>query len=157
MATPGKVTYRIGKLQGGLLITLCAIADLVQVLLSLTGVLAIISIIITAIVEGIVTVTFWWEKVPYTGGKKALSKFLTFFGMSVIEFVPFLDDLPTLTIGTAMMIRASWAEDRATFAANQEAQKKSSPNRKDWTKMESYRTGNAGGREAEVSAEQEYA
>jgi hypothetical protein len=148
MADTGKITYRISTVQACFVIATCVIADGLQILLDVTGVLAVAADIVTATVEFYVSMWFWWHGVTYTSGTKATSKFLTMFGMSIIEFIPIIDALPALTIGVIILIRASWAEDRETF---KNKPKPISKNREKWTKAESYSNG------ANESAEPEYA
>ena len=115
MAENVSITYRIGMIQACFMVGLCVIADLVQVLLDLTGILAIASDIVTFIAEGTLGIWFMINGVQFTSGKRAVSKFLTVFGTTIIELIPIVDALPTLTIGTIFLIHASRKEDREKF------------------------------------------
>ncbi|MDB4991943.1 MAG: hypothetical protein JWL75_188 [Parcubacteria group bacterium] len=149
MADTGKVTYRIPTTLAWFMGGICVIADGLQLILDLTGALAPGTFLVTIFDEGIISAIFLWRGVTYTSGKKALPKLLTLFGMNVIELIPILNALPTLTIGVVLIIRSSRAEDRLASNAKQQVGPSQS-GRSNWTKMESYNTG------AVESAEDEY-
>jgi len=114
MADEGTVTYRIGTVQACFMVGIAIIGDLLQFLLSLTGILAIGADVVTFLTESILGIWFMISGVGFMSGKKATSKFLNVIGTTVIELIPIVDALPTLTIGTILLIRASRAEDRET-------------------------------------------
>jgi len=120
MAKVENVTYRIGMVQACFMVGVAVIADLLQVLLDLTGILAIASDIVTFLAESVLGIWFMINGVQFTSGKRALSKFLTAFGTTIIELVPIIDALPTLTIGTIFIIHASRKEDREKTKEAQE-------------------------------------
>jgi hypothetical protein len=58
--------------------------------------------------------------VSFMRGKKSMGRMVGFLVTSVIEFIPILDALPTLSIDTWYNIVSSRAEDRQLFKEQQE-------------------------------------
>jgi hypothetical protein len=110
-----QLTYRISWLTGSLIVSIAVVADLAQVLFSLTAFLAPASDIATVLAEGFIFVFFFFRGVRFLSGKKALSRTLSFFGETVIEMVPFVDALPLLTLATIYQIHTARAEDTLDF------------------------------------------
>lgn len=110
-----KLTYRIGGIGGGLIVSIAVVADLLQVLLSLTVVFALGDDIATIIAEGLIAFFLFIRGVNFFKGKKAFARVMSFFGETVIELVPFVDALPTLTAATIYQIHSTRVEDKLEF------------------------------------------
>lgn len=115
-----KLEYRIGWVSGSLVLSIAVIADLLQALLSLTLVLSLGDTIVTVAAEGMITVYFNIKRVGFFRGKKALGRVLGLVFTSIIELVPLLDALPTLTADTIYNIYSARSEDRMLFKEAQD-------------------------------------
>lgn len=112
MENSNKVAYRVSPVVGGFMVALAVIADLFQVLLTLTGIFAIAGTLVSFFTLTILGVWFTILRVSFIEGRRGVSKFLTVLTTSVAEIIPFVGGLPTLTIGTILTIRISRQEDR---------------------------------------------
>lgn len=120
METPENVHYRVSMVSAGFMVAFAFFADIFQVLLTLTGVLIVVSGIVAFIVGGGISLWLRICGVSFMDGKKGVQKFLTILSTSVVELIPLLDALPTLTIGTIILIRTARAEDVAKARAEQQ-------------------------------------
>lgn len=110
-----QLTYRIGWIGGSMLVGFALVGDLLQVLLSLSVVLALADDLVTLIVEGFIVFFFFIRGVNFFKGKKSFARIMSFLGETAIEAVPFLDALPTLTAGTLYQIYNTRAEDKLEY------------------------------------------
>ena len=111
-----QLKYSIGWFLGSFLIGIAAVADLLQVFLTLTVVFAIASDIVTAFVEGLILLCIFLRVgLRVIRGKKNVQRILSLLGETVIEGVPILNALPTLTIGTWYQIHTFRAEDKEKY------------------------------------------
>lgn len=110
-----QLTYKVSWVGGSLVAAFALIGDLLQVLLSLTVVLSLGGDIIAAIVEGIAVFYFAICGVPFMKGKRSFGRLGAWLITTVIELVPLLDALPTLTLGVIFTIYSSRKEDREAF------------------------------------------
>jgi len=114
------VQYRIGWLAGGLMLGLAVVADLLQILFTLVVVLAPASDIVTIIAEGGIVFYFFIRGVHFLKGKGSTGRIVGLIVTSVIEMIPFLDALPTLTFDTWYNIHSSRKADREEYKEKQE-------------------------------------
>lgn len=110
-----KLEYRIGWVSGGLVISVAVIGDLLQVLLSLTLVLSPGDDIVTVAAEGFITLYLNFKRVSFFRGKRALGRVLGLIFTWIIELVPIVDALPTLTADAIYNIHSARSEDRTMF------------------------------------------
>lgn len=115
-----QVQYRIGWMSAGFILGVAVVADLLQVLFTLLVVFAPASIIVTVVAEGIIFFYFWVCGVHFMRGKRSLGRILGFLLTTMIEMVPFLDGLPTLTADTFYNIHSARKEDRELHKEKQE-------------------------------------
>ncbi|MEK7601881.1 MAG: hypothetical protein AAB472_00095 [Patescibacteria group bacterium] len=106
---------RISGLSAILLVSLAGITDIIQFFADLTGFGAIVAMMLGATVEIGLLVWFRLLGIQYFN-KNVLLKFGTILATSVITFIPFLDMLPELTLGTIVLIMITRYEDSAKNA-----------------------------------------
>lgn len=109
----GEVRYRVSGVSLGFMLALAAIFDLLQFLLTLTVVGALFSWLVTAIAVTIYAIWFLLLGVNYFSGRKAASKMIAALTTAVVEFIPLVSALPTITIGVLAIALISRSEDRA--------------------------------------------
>lgn len=112
--------YRISWVSGGIILGIAAVADLLQIILALTVFLAILGDVVTFIAGAIIWLFLMFNGVSFLRGKKSTGRFIWFFVTAVIELIPVLDALPTLSFDTWYNIISSRSEDRLAFKQQQE-------------------------------------
>lgn len=107
-----------------IMLSVAGLLWLIQFLCSLTGVGEIVSEIIGFCQDGLFVVWFWFLKVNYSG-KNGLLKFGTVFGCSVVDIIPFINDIPVIIVEIIVMTFLSRKEDqekaKTELAAAQQA------------------------------------
>ena len=119
MAAEGNVPYSIGTVTALFMLMFAVVADLLQVLLTLSGFLAPASLLVTFFVETAFFVWFLIMRVSYFGGKKGFKNLIAFGGGLIVELLPLLDALPATTVAVAFIIWNSRAEDKEKFKNTQ--------------------------------------
>lgn len=103
---------RIGNMQGALMIAVAATVDGIQFLLNF---IPFVGWIFTALISIFAWLTFFvWFKfngVGFLEGKAAVLKFSLIFGVSILEIIPVLNDLPAWIAYIVLMILIVRAED----------------------------------------------
>lgn len=112
--------YRVPWSTGGIILGIAVLADLAQVLLALTVALSFLGDIVTVIAEGIIWIFLMFSGVSFMRGKKSTGRLVWFLVTTVIELIPILDALPTLSLDTWYNIVSSRSEDRLLFKQQQE-------------------------------------
>jgi hypothetical protein len=102
---------KISNVNAFFIIAVAVICDCLQFLLTLGVISSIFNVLITIIAWVIFGVWFFILGINYFKGKKALSKVVSVFGSLVIELIPILDALPTLTLGVIGIIVSSRKEE----------------------------------------------
>lgn len=110
-----QLTYKISWVGGLLIIALALAADLLQIFLSFTIALSPANIIITIMVEGGVFFYFLIVGVPFIRGKRALGRLFGWLFTTIIELVPILDAIPTLTFGVVLSVHSSRKADKEEY------------------------------------------
>jgi hypothetical protein len=108
----GEVRYRVSGVSMGFMIAIAAIFDLLQFLLTLTVIGSLLAWLVTVFAGMIFFVWFLILGINYFSGKKAAAKVGTILSTSVLEFIPILNALPTITIGVITIALVSRMEDR---------------------------------------------
>ncbi len=116
---PQEVRRKISTLNAIWIISIAVICDCLQFLLTLGVISSIFNILITIIAWTIFAVWFFLLGINYFKGKKAMSKVLSVFGSLIVELIPILDALPTLTIGVVGIIWSSRKEEAEAKALAQ--------------------------------------
>ena len=120
----GTVKYRIGWVSALLVVGVAIVADLLQVVLALTVVLSPAGDFVAVIGEGMIFIYFIFRGVKFIRGKGAGGRMAGLVVTSVIELIPIVDALPTITLFTLYTIHSSRKEDREAFKLKQEQQGK---------------------------------
>lgn len=115
-----RLTYRVPWATGGIILGIAILADLLQVLLALTVALSFLGDIVTFVAGGIIWLFLMFSGVSFLRGKKSTSRLIGFLVTAVIELIPIVDALPTLTLDTWYNIVSSRSEDRLLFKQQQE-------------------------------------
>ena len=158
-----QVQYRIGWISASLMLSIAIIADLLQILFTITVILAIAGDIVTVVAEGFIISYFLLRGVHFLKGKLSLGRILFFLVTLIIELVPILDALPLLTADTIYNIYSSRKEDRLAFTEKQaqlaarrsEEAKQQQRALNEWARYEAYIEGLA--ERQQVDAEEESA
>jgi hypothetical protein len=108
----GRVSYRIGGVTVAFMLALALVLDLVQILLTLTGVGALLAWLVTAVGTTAFGIWFLLMRVNYFSGRKAAQKMAATLAGVVAEFVPVINALPAMTISVIAVVLLSRAEDR---------------------------------------------
>ncbi len=101
--------YTIGNVTAGLMIVLALIVDGLQILLTLTGFLIPLSLLLTFF--SVVGFSVWFFMLGAYKGKGAEKKVLTSLAASVAEIVPILNAFPATTAGVVINIALSRIDD----------------------------------------------
>lgn len=116
-----QVRYRVSNVSLGFMLALAVVFDLLQFLLTLTVVGALFTLLFGFVGFIIYAIWFLILGVNYIQGRKAAAKLGTLIATWVVEFMPLLNALPSMTVGVLLIALISRAEDRATFKEEQEA------------------------------------
>lgn len=115
-----RLTYRVPWATGGIILGIAILADLLQVLLALTVALSFLGDVVTFVAGGIIWLFLMFSRVSFLRGKKSTGRLIWFLVTAVIELIPILDALPTLSLDTWYNIISSRSEDRLLFKQQQE-------------------------------------
>lgn len=114
------LAYRISWVSGGIILGIAVLADLVQFFLALTVVFSFVSDIVAVVAGAIIWLFLLASGVSFMRGKKSFGRLGGFLVTAVIELIPILDALPTLSLDTWYNIVSSRSEDRLAFKEQQE-------------------------------------
>ena len=108
--------YRINMLMLVLMIMVALVIEMVQVFLNLTVLLAIGGLYVSFLGMTIFAIWFKILGVTFVGGRAGL-KIISLGTAAVIELVPFLNALPSFTLGVLIIALISRMEDRSNQPA----------------------------------------
>lgn len=110
-----KVSYRISTVTAGLILACTLVLDGIGFLLTLTLVGSIVAAFIGAVAAFVLWLTFALHGVKYTGaaGMRRLAVMLV---TAVGEIIPIVGALPLTTVGAAIIIVQTRAEDKVESA-----------------------------------------
>lgn len=108
----GKPRQRIGKPVAGLMVAMAVIIDFSQFVINFVPVLGQFFGLVLSFIA-FVSFALWFALlgVNFFTGRKAGLKMVSAFGTTLIELVPLVQALPSMTIGVTVTIIASWLED----------------------------------------------
>lgn len=107
-----RVKYRVSSVNISFMLAIAIIFDLLQFLLTLTVIGALLSWLVTAFAVCMFAIWFLILGVNYFSGRKAAAKMASVIGTAVIEFIPVINALPSITIGVLAIALVSRSEDR---------------------------------------------
>ena len=104
---------KISPFMAALMVGTALLFDAAQILLSLTGVGAVATPIITVTALTLFALWFLLLGVNYLGGRKAGIKIAAVLGTTFVELVPIINILMvcTIALGVATVIYATWKEE----------------------------------------------
>lgn len=105
-----QVQYRLNFIKIAVLLTFAFVVDALQFILSLTGIGEIVSELIGLLADVFLPLAAWMMGVRY-GGTQGGQKMLALLGGTVLELVPFLNDLPGYTLEMAALVLLTRSED----------------------------------------------